>query len=214
MKARLASRKGFSARAARPDGAARKSSRTYGHPERAGSEIVHDASGASTLGSTGVGGEGNWQHLALEIVERAAEARQRAPLLGDLFELLERRIGFDSASVTTTNGDLFRWRKPPACRLAWAERCQSYLRELAPCLRLAAAHGDVAQDVDALSGLERGRASFYLIGARSYAFVLVRSSEGLVAALSLSRPEPRGFVARELELLRQLRPALSLTGSR
>jgi len=163
----------------------------------------------------GAGSAGSWQHLALEIVERAAEARQRARLLGDLFALLERRIGFDSGSVATASGDLFGWRKPEACRQAWTERCPAYLRELAPCLRLAAASGDVAQDVDAMSGRERGRASFYTeymrpLGARSYAFVLVRSSQGLLSALSLSRPEPGGFAARELELLRQLRPALAL----
>jgi DNA-binding CsgD family transcriptional regulator len=154
--------------------------------------------------------------LALELVEFAAEARDREGLLREAFAAISRHLGVDSASlVTVGERDLFTWNKPDVCKQAWHERGIHYLREGTSLLAAAARSGGVAQDLDVLSRDERGRSSFYAeymrpLGASSAALVLIRSGSGRSHVLSFSRHGRSVFRERDLTVLRGVRSALAV----
>ena len=154
--------------------------------------------------------------LALTLVEYAAEACDRPHLLRRAFAAVDRHLGVDSASlVTLGQRDLFTWNKPDACKRAWSDRANQYLREGSSLLAAAARSSGVAQDLDVLSRDERSRSSFYAeymrpLGASSCALVLLRSGSGPSHILSFSRHGRSVFRARDLEVLRNVRSALSV----
>jgi len=157
-----------------------------------------------------------WQSLALDLVEQAAAASSREALLDAVFGTLAREVGLDSASIVSLGPPEFvAWNKPPEFADLFRARHTRYLRETQPWLHAAIAQRGVAQDRDVFSIHARDRMAFYSefirsLGASSTAAMLVRSEGSPSHVVSFSRYGRSRFRQPELDVLRRLRPAVSL----
>lgn len=158
----------------------------------------------------------SWQSVALELVEGGAEAGSCEALFTHVFERLRMHLGFESGSLLAVESDrAFVWNKPASSGDHWLRARRRYAVELLPLFRAAAHTEHVATDRQAFSLGERNRLSLYSeyvrpLGIKHFASVLLGRGETPSHAISFSRGDWRGFRDDELDLLRRLRPTLSL----
>lgn len=158
----------------------------------------------------------SWQSLALELVEGGAEAASCDALFTHVFERLRLHLGFESGSLLAVDSDqAFVWNKPRSFRDQWLRARRRYSVEMLPLFRVAAHTEHVATDRQAFSLGERHQLSMYSeyvrpLGVKHFATVLLGRGGAPSHAISFSREDWRGFRDDELDLLRRLRPTLSL----
>lgn len=157
----------------------------------------------------------DWRAIALDVVEIGAAGRSLHAAMAELMPLLQRHLGFDSAALAPLASSwTVTWNKPPQFERLWRKRGAFYVQEVAGLLRLALGDEGVAHDADVLSSRVRERASFYdeymrPLGGGSFACVGLTGPRAAFG-LSLTRYGRGRFHGAELELLRRLRPSLSL----
>jgi DNA-binding CsgD family transcriptional regulator len=157
-----------------------------------------------------------WRSVALELVERVADAPGRCQALSGIFRTLQSHIDFDCASAVSLEGaEFFGLDKPELCREAWANNGARYMVEGRPVLEAAIARSGVISDREVLSARERDRMSFYqeylrpLGAAPSSVLFVVQSGRSIAQVLSITR-SATSFRSSELEALRLLLPSLSV----
>jgi DNA-binding CsgD family transcriptional regulator len=157
-----------------------------------------------------------WRSVALELVERVADAPGRSQALGAIFRTLQRHVDFDCASAVSLEGaEFFGLDKPGLCHEAWTSNGARYLEEGRPVLEAAIGRSGVICDRDVLSARERDRLSFYHeylrpLGAASSVLFVVQHGRSIAQILSITRTGRSSFRSSELEALRLLLPSLSV----
>jgi DNA-binding CsgD family transcriptional regulator len=156
------------------------------------------------------------ERQAIEMIERVAYAQTREEIVREIFESLDRAVGFDTAMLLPFGGGEPITRNKSARQLAsWDEGSKFYVSDVGVLARAAASCSDVVSDIEALSARQRDRLQLYAGYLRPWHIsnllaLFVRRGSRTLHGLALCRHARSRFAARELERTRSLLPSVAV----